>query len=171
MKQMKKTESKIMEKPLIKFVYAIEAVFLLVLIDILSKWFFASILMNPPQRISVLPFFDLVLVFNYGISFGMFGEIGPWGPKLLSFLTTCITIVLMVWLWRSKHPYEVVGLALIIGGSIGNIIDRLHDNAVTDFLSLYAGSFYWPVFNGADVFITMGAITLMFSNVIWRERF
>lgn len=165
---MEKAKSIIMVKPFVKFIYAIEAIALLVIVDIMSKWFITSIVMNPPQRFSVLPFIDLVLVFNSGISFGMFGDIGPWGPKLLAFLTICITIALMVWLWRSKHPYEIVGLALIIGGSIGNIIDRLHDNAVTDFLSLYVGSFYWPVFNGADIFITVGALSLIVSSMIFR---
>jgi signal peptidase II len=77
---------------------------------------------------------------------------------------------LIVWLWRTKHLYEVIGLTLIIGGSIGNIIDRFHDNAVTDFLSLYAGSFYWPVFNGADIFITVGTVSLLVSSVILREN-
>jgi len=167
---MEKAETRILDKPIVKFIYAIQAVFLLVVIDIASKWLIASVVMDPPQRFSVLPFFDLVLVFNYGISFGMFGEIGPWGPKLLSLMTTCVTIILIVWLWRTKHLYEVIGLTLIIGGSIGNIIDRLHDNAVTDFLSLYAGSFYWPVFNGADIFITVGTVSLLVSSVILREN-
>jgi signal peptidase II len=167
---MEEAKSPILDKPFIKFAYAIGGIFLLVIVDLASKWFMASVVLNPPQRLPILPFFDLVLVFNYGISFGMFGEIGPWGPRILSFLTTCLTLVLLVWLWRTKHPYEIIGLALIIGGSIGNIIDRLHDNSVTDFLSLYAGSFYWPVFNGADIFITVGTVFLIVSSVILREN-
>lgn len=167
---MKEAEFQVTHKPLIKFSYAISAVILLVAIDLVSKWFAATTLMAPPQRVSVLPFFDLVLVFNYGISFGMFGNIGAWGPKILTVLTSGITVVLIIWLWRSERLYEVVGLALIIGGSIGNIIDRVHDNAVTDFLSLYAGSFYWPVFNGADIFITCGVMFLFVSNIFPINR-
>lgn len=90
---MEEAKSPILDKPFIKFAYAIGGIFLLVIVDLASKWFMASVVLNPPQRLPILPFFDLVLVFNYGISFGMFGEIGPWGPRILSFLTTCLTLV------------------------------------------------------------------------------
>ena len=139
-------------------------VFILVGFDLLSKWAMTALLANPPTRISLLPFFDLVLVFNRGISFGALSDIGPTGPSLILIVTVFITALLILWLKRSKNWLEIYGLTLLVGGSIGNIIDRLVDQAVTDFLKLYAGQFHWPIFNFADVFISIGAICLIASS-------
>lgn len=144
--------------------YVCLMVFLLVGFDLLSKWAMTALLSNPPTRISLLPFFDLVLAFNRGVSFGVLSDIGPKGPWLILIVTVLITALLILWLKRSKNWREIYGLTLLIGGSIGNIIDRLVDQAVTDFLKLYAGQFHWPIFNFADVFISIGAICLLSAS-------
>ena len=133
--------------------------------DLASKWVVATVVMDPPQRIPVLPFFDLVLVFNRGISFGLLGDLGSWGPVVLSALAAGIIGLLLVWLWRSERLNEAIGIVMIIGGAAGNLIDRLHDGAVTDFLDLYVGKYHWPAFNGADLFITMGVLCLLVSSI------
>lgn len=130
-------------------------------VDIGTKWFVTAVVMDPPRRIPVLPFFDIVLVYNRGISFGMLGDLGKWGPLILSGLATGIIALLVVWLWRAQNRGEAFSLALVIGGALGNVVDRLHDGAVTDYLDLYAGPYHWPVFNIADIFITVGVLCLL----------
>lgn len=130
-------------------------------VDIGTKWFVATVIMNPPRRIPILPFFDAVLVYNRGISFGMFDGLGTWGPLILSGLALAIIGFLCVWLWRAQHRAEMIIIAAIIGGAMGNVVDRLHDGAVTDFIDLYAGAYHWPVFNVADIFITVGVVCLL----------
>lgn len=140
---------------------AITTAILLAGIDVGTKWFVATVVMDPPRRIPVLPFFDMVLVYNRGVSFGLLGELGAFGPLILSGLAVTIIGFLGVWLWRAKHRGEVFSIASIIGGASGNVVDRLQDGAVTDFIDLYAGSYHWPAFNFADVFIVFGVLCLL----------
>ncbi len=146
------------------FVWASGAVALLSAADLSLKWIMSIVIMSPPHRIPVLPFFDLVLVFNRGISFGLLSDLGIWGPRILSSATACIIGILFFWLWRARRKNEVVGIILILGGAVGNLIDRIHDDAVTDFISLFVDQYHWPVFNGADVFITVGVLYLLLLN-------
>lgn len=141
-----------------RFMGACIAAGLICLLDLSAKWAVSTILMDPPRRIPILPFFDLVLVFNHGISFGLLSGLGVWGPTILSGVAAGIIGMLIVWLWRTNCRNEAIGITLIIGGAMGNLLDRLHDKAVTDFLNLYVGPYHWPVFNGADVFITLGVL-------------
>ena len=148
-----------------RFVAGIVAAVLIAAGDLTSKWVMATVVMEPPQVIPVFPSFNLVLVFNRGISFGFLGDLGPWGPLILSALAVAIMGVLLVWLARTERPSEAFGIAMIIGGASGNLIDRLHDGAVTDFLDFYVDRYHWPAFNGADMFITLGAACLIFSSI------
>lgn len=147
------------------FRYALVAAALFAAGDLATKWVVASMVMDPPRVIPVLPFFNLVLVFNRGISFGLLGDLGFWGPVVLSALAVGIMGLLLIWLWRTERINEAIGIAMIIGGAAGNLIDRLHDGAVTDFLDLYVGKYHWPAFNGADTFITLGVVCLLVSSI------
>lgn len=147
------------------YVWALASAGLLSVVDLSAKWAMVTIVMAPPRSIPVLPFFDLVLVFNRGVSFGMLSDLGAWGPSILSGVAMGIVSMMCVWLWHASRRIDVVAITLIIGGAIGNLIDRLHDEAVTDFLSLYAGPYHWPAFNGADVFIVTGVSFLLLSNL------
>lgn len=109
------------------------------------------------EGIDVLPGFSLVLVRNTGISFGMFGAV-PWW--LLALGGTGISAGLGVWLWREDDRLTGTALGLVIGGAMGNVVDRVRYGGVTDFIDLHAGSYHWPAFNLADVAIFGGAALL-----------
>ena len=129
--------------------------------DLATKWFVAEVVMNPPRVIEVFPFFNLVLGFNRGISFGLLNSDSPAAPYLLSAFALVVVGLLVVWLRRSKHAAEAAGIGAIIGGAAANIADRLADGAVTDFLDFYIGSYHWPAFNIADAAIFCGVVLLI----------
>lgn len=134
------------------------------------KWWALDTFMTTPQGIEVLPFFNLVLVWNRGISFGMFGG-GALPPWLLAALAGAIAVALGVWLARAETRFLGIALGLVIGGALGNIVDRLRFGAVADFLDLHVAGYHWPAFNLADAAITVGvALLLIDALLIGRER-
>lgn len=152
------------------FGLALFASFLVVGLDQASKWLMAAIVMDPPRVIPVTPFFNLVLGFNPGVSFGLLGDLGPWGPVALSGLTLAIVAFLVLWLWRTQDILEASALGLIIGGAVGNLIDRLRDGAVTDFLDFYVGQYHWPAFNLADTSISLGVAIILYRSFFQARR-
>ena len=112
------------------------------------------------HRVEVTGFFNIAWVWNFGVSFGMFGDgaIPPWGLKLAA---GAIVTALVVWLWRADTKWSALGLALVIGGALGNIIDRAIWGAVYDFLDFHAFGAHFPAFNLADSAITLGVATLI----------
>ena len=139
--------------------------------DLGSKWLAASWLSEPPGTFPLLPVFSLTLAYNPGISFGLFGAstaTQSWG---LSGVGVAI-IGLVVWMAiRSCDRWEQTGYAFIIGGAIGNVLDRLHDGFVTDFLDFHLGDWRYPTFNLADTAITIGVgILLVRSFTAQRAR-
>jgi len=125
-------------------------------LDQASKIWIVHDVMAPPRIIPVTSFFNVVMVWNKGASFGFLNIGEAWVPWLLSAVAVAVTAALVVWLRRTDRTWLAVGLALIIGGALGNLIDRLAYGAVADFIQLYAGRFYWPAFNVADTAITVG---------------
>ena len=138
---------------------------LVIILDQLSKYLITYIIMQPPRIIPVTPFFNLVLGHNRGISFGFFDGNSPLNQWLLSFVALTITAALVIWLARTDKPWVAVALGLIIGGAIGNVIDRLTGGAVVDFLDFHWGAHHWPAFNVADTGITMGAAALILESL------
>jgi signal peptidase II len=120
--------------------------------------------------VRVTPFFDLVLAWNTGISYGWFQNEGALGQAILLGIKALAVILLAVWMARSQTRLAVIGLGLIIGGAIGNAIDRLAYGAVVDFALLHAeigGKTYnWYVFNLADVAIVAGVIGLLYDSFV-----
>lgn len=114
------------------------------------------------RDVEVLPFFNLVLVRNDGVSFGMLGGIAAWWA--LALLSMIIVAMLLVWLWRSSNRWLNTGLGFIIGGALGNTIDRLRHEAVIDFLDFFVGTYHWPAFNFADVAIFCGAFVVLLDG-------
>ena len=112
--------------------------------------------------IPVLPFMDLTLVWNRGISYGLFQSEGT-GRWVLVALTVAGTAGLCVWLMRAREPLVALGIGIIIGGAVGNLIDRVAYGAVVDFVHLHAGGFSWYVFNIADAAIVVGVIFLLWD--------
>ena len=122
-------------------------------------------------QIELLPFFNLTWVENYGVSLGLFtakSELGRW---LLIAMTGAIASVVAVWLWRERNRQDAVGLGLILGGAIGNILDRIRFGHVVDFADLHFGDFRpFLVFNVADAAITIGVFILLFRALLVREK-
>ena len=123
---------------------------------------------------ALTPFIDLVLTFNTGISYGLFPQQGPVGPWALLAFKVVAVIFLWVWLTRAPSRLTAVALGLIIGGAVGNAIDRLHWPGVMDFVLFHietAGfSFRWYVFNLADVAIVAGVVGLLYKSLMARGR-
>lgn len=112
-------------------------------------------------RISVSSFLDLVMVWNPGISYGLLPQDGALGRILLIGISIIAVTALFLWMGNAATRIVAASLGLIIGGAIGNLIDRLTYGAVADFFSFHFGGFYWYVFNIADVAITVGVIGLV----------
>ena len=122
----------------------------------------------PVARIELAPFLNLVVVWNPGVSFGMLGGVGASGPWLLIGLALLITAGFLVWLAWSTERLHAAALGLVIGGAVGNVIDRLRFGAVLDFVDLHLLGYHWPAFNVADAAITAGAVLLLGDGLLRR---
>lgn len=158
--------------------------FLIILTDQLTKWWvteivlrqgsgtdFANWYLNPPPKlpfvgIEILPFFNLVMVWNKGVSFGMFGNMGAYMPYVLILVALFIAGLFLKWLLETKDPFQGTCHALIIGGALGNVIDRARFGAVIDFLDFHAFGYHWPAFNVADMSVCIGVGLLIGSSLI-----
>lgn len=128
------------------------------IIDLSSKWLIET---HVTRVIPVAPSFNITLGYNRGVSFGLLNSDSPHAPYALAAFALLVIIVLSVALWRSNSLVPTAGFAAIIGGALGNVVDRLNDGAVTDFLDFYVGQYHWPTFNLADTFIFCGVILLL----------
>ncbi len=138
-------------------------------IDQTTKWAVVHFLALPTGKPhAILPFMDFTLIWNYGISYGWFATSGGGGQWLLITLTLAICGFLLWILKATDTRLGQCGYGLIIGGALGNLVDRLVYGAVVDFISLHAAGFYWYVFNVADIWISFGLIALAIDA--WRSR-
>ncbi len=117
------------------------------------------------QSIQVIPFFNLTYVHNTGAAFSFLSEAGGWQRWFFAALAFVISVVITVWLARLKRHETLlaVSLALVLGGAVGNLIDRLAYGYVIDFLDVYYQDWHWPAFNIADSAITIG-VALMIAE-------
>lgn len=139
-------------------------------LDQVSKTWILESVMNPPRVIEIAPFFNIVLAWNRGVSFGMFNTVTDHGPLILTGLAVVIVIALSVWLWRATSMLSVVALGLVIGGAVGNVVDRQIHGAVVDFLDFHAFGYHWPAFNIADSAICVGAAILILESLFTRTE-
>ena len=139
-----------------KFVILIILVFL----DFLSKYFVStSLIIN--QNIKINNFFDIIYIKNFGVSFGLFANTVPyWILVIIAILVVILILYLMI---ISNKKLEKTAYFVIIIGAISNIADRAINGYVIDFISLHYNNFYWPAFNFADIYITLGIIMLLTS--------
>jgi signal peptidase II len=135
------------------------------LLDQLTKWLIVEFVMPPPQLIPVTPFFNLTLGYNPGISFGLFGSILKEWPNLFAVTKIAVVIGLFWWASTLRSRLEAAAVGLIAGGASGNIIDRMRQGAVTDFLDFHASGWHWPTFNLADVAIVLGVTVLLAASL------
>jgi signal peptidase II len=120
--------------------------------------------MAPGENIPVLPFFNLVMVWNPGISYGLLPASSAWGRAALIALSLAAVLGLGYWLWTTASRVLAVGFGLVIGGAIGNnLIDRVIYGRVADFFHFYGFGYDWYVFNIADLAITLGAVAIIYD--------
>ena len=146
------------------FSLGLKIVLLIFTLDQATKWWIVNEVMNPPRVIPVLPSFNLVMGWNRGVSFGIFDTASPPNQWLLIGLALIIVTVLLIWLKRADSRLISVALGLIVGGALGNVMDRIHYGAVADILDFYVGDFHWPAFNVADAGITIGVVVLVLES-------
>jgi signal peptidase II len=121
--------------------------------------------------IEVTSFFSIVQVMNRGVSFGMFNDAqSELGGVIFSLLAAAIVVMLLVWLWRARSTIIAIGTGLVIGGAVGNVIDRLRLGAVVDFLDFHLGAWHWPAFNVADSAICIGVALLVLDGLLGRGQ-
>jgi signal peptidase II len=141
---------------------------LIVVGDQLAKWAVLGAF-APGERLALTGFFNLVLVFNKGAAFSFLAGAPGWQTPLFVAVAVVAIVVVSVLLARSPgDPLLCVGLALILGGATGNLIDRLRFGQVVDFLDFHAFGWHWPAFNVADSAITIGAAVLIFESLLRR---
>jgi len=145
---------------------------IVVVLDQLSK---AAVLAMFAGRILgdreiVTSFFNLALTYNRGISFGLFN--GGAGVNALIFSLAAAAIIgdLVYWLRRAASPFLAVAIGMIIGGAVGNVIDRLRLGAVVDFLDFHVDAFHWPAFNLADSAICIGVIAMLLDGLLLQRE-
>ena len=143
-------------------------------LDQLTKWTLLDWMLAraPGERlVPVTSFFNIVLVWNRGVSFGMFNNgDGRLNALAFSALAAAIVIGLLVWLRRTTQPLVVGGIGLVIGGAIGNVIDRLRFGAVVDFLDFHLAAWHWPAFNVADAAICVGVALIVIDGLLGRRE-
>ena len=140
---------------------------LMLLVDQAHKlWMLNVYDITSRQPVRVLPFFDLVMAWNKGVSYSLFEADSDLELYLLLGVTALATLFLIIWLWRAQTQCSGLGLGLIIGGAIGNGIDRALYGAVADFFHFHIGAFSWYVFNLADVGIVAGVGLLLYESFL-----
>ena len=115
--------------------------------------------------VTVTSFFNLVFVLNRGASFGLFSSGSHWTPWVLSAFSAAVAAGLAVWMVRTTDRRLVIALGLVIGGALGNLVDRLSHGAVVDFLDFHVAGWHWPAFNVADSAITLGVCILVYGSL------
>ncbi len=133
------------------------------ILDQVSKWVILLQVMTPPRVIEVTGFFNLVLAYNRGVSFGLFTNDSPNGPYILAGIALIIAIGVLLWARTQTRFLPILAAGMIVGGAVGNLIDRLVHGAVVDFLDFHLAGFHWPAFNVADCGIVVGVGFLLYD--------
>lgn len=133
-------------------------------LDQLTKWAVLQHL-EAYQAVAVTPFFNLVLVWNTGVSFGMFQGTGDLGRWVLVGVAAVIAVGLLFWLAKESRALPRLAIWMVLTGAIGNVIDRLRFGAVVDFLDFHWQGYHWPAFNVADSCIVLGAVLLLVDGL------
>lgn len=126
-----------------------------------QAWIFSAI-QEAGKPITITPFFNFVEVWNHGISFGMFNKLA-YGQWILSLFALGISVFLTRLLLRADNSFEAVAYSLMIGGAVGNVIDRILSGAVADYLDFHAFGYHWPAFNVTDSAVFTGVALLLIS--------
>ncbi len=124
------------------------------------------------ESLEVLPFFNLTLVYNQGAAFSFLSDQGGWQRWFFVVLALVVVLVLVLWIKRLRREERLiaVALSLVVGGAVGNLIDRVLYGHVIDFLDFYYGQWHWPAFNVADSAITIGVVLMLLEAFLFRPE-
>ena len=144
---------------------------LIVVLDQLTKWLVLGYFENRHPREELTGFLNLVLVFNKGAAFSLFAQAAGWQtPMLVAFALAAAVIVSVLIVRNPARGMLCLGLALILGGALGNLVDRVRFGHVVDFLDFHALGWHWPAFNVADSAICVGAVILILEGFVHHEK-
>lgn len=138
---------------------------LVIVLDQVSKGWMVSWL-SLYETVAIMPYFNLTMAHNHGAAFSFLAQAGGWQRWFFIGLAATISVVLLVWLAKLKpaEKLESISLTLILGGAIGNVMDRIMYGYVIDFIDIYVGTSHWPAFNIADSAICIGAVLLILDS-------
>ena len=143
----------------------------IVVADQLTKWLVLAYFSGRPPREEITGFFNLVLVFNKGAAFSFLAQAQGWQTPLLAAFAVAAALIVSVLIVRNPAKLLLcAGLAAILGGALGNLVDRLRFGQVVDFLDFHALGWHWPAFNVADSAITLGAALLILEGFLHHEE-
>lgn len=145
------------------------AALLVTVFDQISKAVVFGYVAEAGDNVEVTSFFNLVLAWNTGVSFSMLNNLGGAGVYVLSAFSLVVVGFLLYWLKREQKTVMQVALGFVIGGALGNVIDRLRLGAVFDFLDVHVAGHHWPAFNVADSFICIGAVIIVLDGIFNSE--
>ena len=147
--------------------------FVLISIFVLDRLFKLYILnlaeIEKQVDIYISPFLNLYLIWNTGVGFGLFSSDQPFYYNLVTIVIVLINILIFIMIFKSKI-YRKFFLLMILGGSLGNLFDRLYYAAVPDFIDIHYGNYHWFVFNIADIFISLGILCLILDEIFFNNR-
>lgn len=138
-----------------------------VILDLLTKkWANTSLLYG--ESVPILPGLNWTLVYNQGAAFSFLANHDGWQRWFFVAVSSIISIILFVWIRRTKASERLlrVGLVMVLTGAIGNLIDRLMLGYVVDFIHLYYKDYHWPIFNIADIFVSLGVVFIILSSLL-----
>lgn len=138
----------------------------IILLDQWSKAYVLQLHESAALPIEITSFFNIVLTWNRGVSFGMLHNMQEWMPLALIGATSCIALFMLIWLLRAAERSTILALGCVIGGAIGNILDRAQHGAVVDFLDFHLSGHHWPAFNLADSTIFVGVVILIIGSIV-----
>ncbi|QKQ24161.1 lipoprotein signal peptidase [Candidatus Ruthia endofausta] len=143
-------------------------VILLIALDQLTK-LLAYEYLGVGYSLAINEFLSLTFVHNYGAAFSFLADSGGWQRYFLSSVSAIASIVISVWMLRTplKHKFKLISLALILSGALGNMIDRIANGSIVDFIDFHYDGFNYPIFNFADIFISIGVILLIILD--WKK--
>lgn len=138
---------------------------IVLLFDQVSKWIVLNHIMVPPHTLPVTSFFNIILAWNRGISFGLLSSSNPYSAWILATIAFAFAAILVLWIWKAETKVTALAFGCVLGGAVGNLSDRLRFGAVTDFLDFHAYGYHWYTFNIADAAIVAGVALILFENI------
>jgi len=140
---------------------------LVIVLDQTTKWL-AVVMLDPYRPLPLVPLLNLTLMYNEGAAFSFLSDAGGWQRWFFAGFAILMSVVLVIWLLRlgSRERLMAAALSLVVGGAVGNLIDRVLRGHVVDFVDLHVDDWRWPAFNVADSAITLGVILLLLGNLL-----